>query len=165
MRNDLTCEVLLFEDSGEIILIGIIDSPHFLIPCLLMGFKMKAQASIRQLSMFIAKKGIDRACVNHSFIPDFIRDFLIVRIEEHLYIRMVKHAVKHCRKAMQRNSLIRVLKITIVPADIHRNPCGNRRFQLLRLQIPLLDGIPKKYFLIPNVQIRLHFEVQGSRLI
>ena len=89
-----------------------------------------------------------------------LQDGAGVHPQADLNVGVVQHPLKHFGVALQRHTLIGVLKVAVVPGQAHRHPGGGAGVDLLRLLAPLLHGVVDKDVLVDIVRNGGHLRVR-----
>ena len=138
-------------DAGIVLIHGVVHRAVALKILLEQRLKAEIQGTVGQGAKAEAKQLVRLAGVDHragEFLPlpahlvsGDIQAGQSVPPQLHGDIGVVQHLLKHRGIALQRHSLISILKIPVIPGQEHRHPGRGVGVDLLRLLSPLLHGV------------------------
>ena len=123
---------------------GKIHGPGFLVELGIMRLELHPQAAIRQRTVDGLEVLVHRTRKDQPVVRDLTLNHAEIRLQHDSDIAVRQHLLEHRRIAVERHRLIRVLEVPVVAADVHRDACGHRGIEFVRLQSPLLDGVAEE---------------------
>ncbi len=94
---------------------------------------------------------------------DQVTDFSPIRVEHDLDVRVVKNALEHARKPVQRLCLVRVGEIPRITVRTGRYPRDHRRIQIRWVESPLLPCVAAKELLVELTAYLAHNHILRRR--
>lgn len=147
-------EIFEFRHASVELLVRVIHDGRRLKSGHVVCFVFEFKRSIRQFSVTIIKIRINWACIDHFREGNIFFYFAIIAVQHDLDVRMIKHVLEHARKTVQRHSLVRIGKVTIVTVRARRDSRSYAGVELRRVEPPLFACVVAKELL---VQLAAHF--------
>ena len=159
--------MFVFTDTGEGVVVGVVDDGSVLEVFTVEFDEVEMFAPVWEFAVFIPVVFVYRTAVQdevglyccQTFVSAFccvpvdqMLDVLKSGVEPDADVGVVKHSLEDGAVATQRDALVTVLEVTVVPADVYRyTPCDGG-VEVFRVQVPLFLGVEAEDVLIDVVR-------------